>query len=44
MYWSYVIAGYGFVFAGIGLYTGYVLRQGRALSKKLPPERRRFLD
>ena len=44
MYWNYVIAGYGFVFTGIALYTAWLLRQGRALSKKLPPERRRFLD
>jgi hypothetical protein len=44
MYWNYVIAGYGFVFAGLALYTGWVLRQGRRLSRKLPPERRRFLD
>lgn len=44
MYWEFVIAGYVVVFGGVAAYTGYVLRQGRALSKKVPPERRRFLD
>jgi hypothetical protein len=44
MYWSYVIGGYGFVAIGLALYTGYLMRQGRVLSKKLPAERRRFLD
>lgn len=44
MHWEFVIAGYGFVFTSLAVYTGWVLRQGRSLSKKLPPERRRFLD
>jgi hypothetical protein len=44
MYWEYVIAGYGIVFAGIAIYSAIVLRQGRSLSKRVPPERRRFLD
>ncbi|MDH3678520.1 MAG: hypothetical protein OEV40_01095 [Acidimicrobiia bacterium] len=44
MYWEFVIAGYAIVFGGVALYAANVLRQGRALSKKVPPERRRFLD
>jgi hypothetical protein len=44
MYWEYVTAGYAFVFAGLALYSAWVLRQGRVLAKKLPPGRRRFLD
>ena len=44
MYWEFVIAGYGVVFGGLALYTIALLRQGRALSRKVPPERRRFLD
>jgi hypothetical protein len=44
MNWQYVIPGYVFVFAGIGLYTAWVLYRGRALSKRVPPEKRRFLD
>lgn len=44
MYWEYVAGGYGFVAVVLALYTSWVLRQGRRLSRKLPPERRRFLD
>lgn len=44
MHWEFVIAGYGAVATGLVLYTTWVLRQGRTLSRKLPPERRRFLD
>jgi Na+-transporting methylmalonyl-CoA/oxaloacetate decarboxylase gamma subunit len=44
MYWEYVAGGYGFVFVALALYTGWVLRMGRLLSRKVPPERRRFLD
>ena len=44
MYWEFVIAGYAVVFGGIALYVGLLLRRGRALSKQVPPDRRRFLD
>ena len=44
MYWEFVIAGYAIVFGGILAYTIAMLRQGRSLSKRVPPERRRFLD
>ncbi len=41
--WNFVIVGYSFVFVGLGVYTAYIIRRGRTLSKQLPPERRRFL-
>lgn len=44
MHWSYVIAGYAFVFAGLAAYVAHVLYRGRELSKRVPEDRRRFLD
>ena len=44
MYWEFVAAGYGIVFAGMAVYAAAIIRQGRLLSKRVPPERRRFLD
>lgn len=44
MHWNFVIAGYGLVGGGLILYTTWLIRQGRELSKRIPPERRRFLD
>lgn len=44
MYWGFVAAGYGIVLVGLTLYSLAVLRQGRILAKRVPPERRRFLD
>jgi CcmD family protein len=44
MYWNFVIAGYAVVFVGVVVYVAALLRQGRALSKQVPPDRRRFLD
>lgn len=44
MYWEFVAAGYAIVFGGLGLYTFFLLRRGRQLSRRVPPERRRFLD
>jgi len=44
MYWEFVIAGYSIVFGGLAIYAVGLVRQGRALSKKVPPDRRRFLD
>lgn len=44
MHWEFVIAGYAFVFGGLGLYTAALLRQGRVLSAKVPPTRRRYLE
>ena len=44
MHWEFVIAGYSVVFVTIIAYAVIVVRQGRALSKKVPAERRRWLD
>ncbi|MEM7337875.1 MAG: hypothetical protein AAF467_04445 [Actinomycetota bacterium] len=44
MYWEYVIVGYVVVLGGLGLYSAAILRQGRNLSRRVPPEKRRFLD
>lgn len=44
MHWGFVIAGYLVVFASIAAYTVAVLAAGRDLSRKVPAERRRFLE
>ena len=44
MYWGFVFAGYGLIFAALGLYAAFVLHRGRELAKRVPEERRRFLD
>lgn len=44
MYWGFVAAGYSIVFLGLGLYSAALIRKGRSLAKRVPPERRRFLD
>lgn len=41
-YAEYVLPGYGVVFGAIGAYAWWVLRRGRALSRQVPPERRRW--
>ena len=40
---GYVIAGYALVLGSIGAYVGRVLLRGRALSKEVQPERRRWM-
>lgn len=40
---GYVFAGWGLGLAVIGLYAWSVIRRGRALSRHVPPERRRWL-
>jgi CcmD family protein len=40
---GYVFAGYGIVFATLVVYTVRTLLRGRALSKQLPPEDRRWM-
>ncbi len=40
---GYVVAGYVVVFAGLAGYALRVVLRGRALSRRLPPEDRRFL-
>lgn len=44
MYWGYVIAGYTFVGVVLAVYAGSVLGRGRRLARRVPPEKRRFLD
>lgn len=44
MHWGFVIAGYLIIFSGLGVYIGAVLLRGRELSKRVPQDRRRFLD
>ena len=40
---GYVIAGYGLVLGTVGVYVVRVLLRGRALSKDVPVERRRWM-
>ncbi len=44
MHWQFVIVGYLIVFGGLAAYVVAVLQRGRALSKRVPEDRRRFLD
>jgi len=44
MHWGYVIAGYAIIFSGLGAYVAAVLFRGRELSKRVPQDRRRFLE
>ncbi len=44
MHWGFVIVGYLVVFGGLGAYIASVLYRGRELSKRVPEDRRRFLD
>jgi hypothetical protein len=44
MHWQFVIAGYTIVFGAMAAYAAAVIRQGRSLSRRVPAERRRFLD
>jgi heme exporter protein CcmD len=43
-YAEYVLTGYAVTLGAIGAYAWWVVRRGRELSKKVPPQRRRFLD
>lgn len=40
---AYVFAGYALVFGAIGAYIARVLWRGRALSREVPPENRRWM-
>ena len=44
MHWGFVIAGYVIVFTTLAAYISWVLFRGRELTKRVPPERRRYLD
>jgi CcmD family protein len=41
-YTGYLIAGYGVTFLALGAYAWRVVARGRALSRELPPEERRW--
>lgn len=43
MFVEYVVAGYGISAVVLGTYVVITLRRGRALSRQVPEERRRFL-
>jgi heme exporter protein D len=40
---GYVYVGYGIVLGTLAVYTVRTLLRGRALSKQVPPERRRWM-
>lgn len=40
---GYVFAGYAIVFGALASYVAWMLRRGRALSKRVPPEVRRWM-
>ncbi len=44
MHWEFVIAGYVIILGGLGAYVASVLHRGRELTKRVPEDRRRFLD
>lgn len=41
---GYVLSGYVISLGSIGAYAWWVVRRGRSLSRRVAPERRRFLD
>lgn len=41
-YAGYVFAGYGITFVALGAYAWRIVARGRALSRALPPEERRW--
>lgn len=41
--WTYVGAGWAISAVGIGAYVAWVLRRGRALSREVPAEDRRWM-
>lgn len=41
---GYLIAGWGISLGAIGLYAAALLRRGRALSARVPAERRRWIS
>jgi CcmD family protein len=40
--WGYILAGYLAVFGGVGAYVVRLVLRGRSLSRRLPPEDRRW--
>jgi hypothetical protein len=43
MNWGYVIFGWSVAIAAVVIYTVVILARGRALSRRVPPERRRWM-
>lgn len=41
--WGYVVAGWGITFAVLVAYATWIVVRGRALSKQVPPEDRRWM-
>ncbi len=44
MYWGFVAAGYLLVIGVLSGYAAWIIARGRALSRDVPEEKRRFLD
>lgn len=44
MYWGFVAAGYLAVIGVLSGYAWWLVNRGRALSRDVPEEKRRFLD
>jgi hypothetical protein len=42
-FWAYVAAGYGAALVALGAYSARTLLRGRRLSRKLPPDQRRWM-
>ncbi len=40
---GYLVAGWSITVAAVGVYAGWVLMRGRALSRKVPKNRRRWM-
>lgn len=41
--WGYIIIGWGVTGGALGLYSSRLLLRGRALSRRVPEERRRWM-
>ena len=41
--WTYVWMGWGIATVALVAYSSWVVQRGRALSRKVPPERRRWM-
>lgn len=41
--WTYVSVGWAISVVGLLAYVGWILRRGRALSREVPPEDRRWM-
>lgn len=41
---EFVLTGYGAVLGAMGGYAAWLVRRGRALARRVPPEQRRWSD